>query len=384
VLASSWNDDGDLRWAQHEIVTALAGLADVHLFASGDSSGEGSITFHSVGAQIDGKSLLRRDLLIATFSAPGGTHGFGNLTGEVIDASEPLDALLPDSTAAWRAAGEQMQRLAPDLIVVLDHRDVGVLAACEVLPHVPVVLVPLVDEVATADVAHYDALFARAEKIIVCSHAERRAVQSRSKAPIDLLEFAVPAPAEQVQPGDVPLPSDVLVLSGADERDRFGRRPVADLVATAFPDRRVVIVSPLGTVMWHAGRRQQSAPPASESALAALLSGTSVVVDLRPGRFVAHHCIQALRAGTPIVVPARSRAREFCQNAQGGLWFSNAGGLLWSIEALGNQELAHELGRQGRRYCDEHHGSAERFMLQLAQTCGLDRFSVATPLTTAS
>ncbi len=96
-----------------------------------------------------------------------------------------------------------------------------------------------------------------------------------------------------------------------------------------------------------------------------------MVVDLHPGRFVARRCIDAMRLGTPVIVPEQSRATELCQRGHGGLWFANAGQLLWSIEAMLESEVGPVLGEQGRRYCDAHHGSFDRFAEQLAAACGL-------------
>jgi hypothetical protein len=73
--------------------------------------------------------------------------------------------------------------------------------------------------------------------------------------------------------------------------------------------------------------------------------------------------------GVPTIVPSRSRAREYSEKGNGGLWFCNAGEMLWALDAALDPEIGPALGRQGRAYVAAQHGSSERFAELLALAC---------------
>jgi hypothetical protein len=386
VLAPSLDGDGEIAWAQRLVVAGLAAAAEVHLIHLGIDAGalaNGRVTTHRVGVG-DGRGVgvgrgrreeLRRDLLVTEFSAPSdgrGVVGGGGLR-ERVERDERVDALLPrESDAAWRAAGTLMTELEPDVVVVLDHRDRGVTAALEMVRDVPVTLVPLVDSVAVPGRRHYDALFARADRLAVFSEAEQRVVQTRTEAPVARVELPVDmAAAAGESSNGIGNDRYVVVATNGHAPPGVGPEPFADLITVALPDETVVVVSRGGAVRWHGGRRSELAARTDGPELLGLMAGASVVVDLHPGRFVARRCINAMRLGTPVIVHEQSRAAELCQRGKGGLWFTNAGQLLWTIQSILEPEVGPVLGEQGRRYCDAHHGSFERFAEQLAVACGL-------------
>lgn len=372
MLAPSWSGGGEAAWVQHQIVAALATAFDVHLIFPGSADSgacaDPPATLHQLGAGIDDRAILRRDLLVANFSFPSDGTPFGRGPWW---PGESIDALLRDETeTTWREASSLIGTLRPDHIVVLDHRDRGVLAALARHLHTPVTLIPLVDTVATPDRLHYDLLFDRADNIVVFTETELRMIQPRTVKPMSWVELPVDiSPVEPRSPDEVN--PCVVVISNFDHQDRFGRTPFADLVVRANPNIDVVIVSRDCIMRWRDGQRHLLPPVAAAPELHALMARASVVVDLHPGRLLARRSIESLRLGTPIVVPQHSRAQEWCEKGKGGLWFANAGELLWSIEAMIRPDLGPVMGEQGRIYCDEHHGSFDRFIGQLLPACGL-------------
>jgi glycosyltransferase involved in cell wall biosynthesis len=80
-----------------------------------------------------------------------------------------------------------------------------------------------------------------------------------------------------------------------------------------------------------------------------LLAHARVMVDLRPGRIIGRECIEALRFGTPIVVPADSVAAEHTQSG-GGRTYDDAGGLLEAVATLLHAPTREDASRRGLEY----------------------------------
>jgi hypothetical protein len=80
-----------------------------------------------------------------------------------------------------------------------------------------------------------------------------------------------------------------------------------------------------------------------------LLAHARVMIDLRPGRIIGRECIEALRFGTPIVVPADSVAAEHTQSG-GGRTYDDVGGLLEAVETLLHEPTGEEASRRGLEY----------------------------------
>jgi len=369
ILASSWGGNDERALIQQQLVTGLASRADVHLLLLGEMetchpSGP-SLSVHHFASPLDALATVRRDLLVAKFSVPSSGSEFEKHARP----SHALDSILPAETeSTWRSVGQLMLALEPTVVVVLDHRDRGVLTALEGLDNIPVVLIPLADSVSTPARAYYDALFHRVHRCIVFSQAERQKVGVRQSLDIASVKIPVVVDAGQwtTASNDVPL---LLVLSDVDARDRLGRKEFATLVAQANPGADVQVVGKDTVTRWVNGLPSTPMGIQSEAELLDLMGRASVVVDLHPGRLIGWQTIQALQLGTPVVVPRASRPREVVDAAGAGLWFSTAGELLWSVEALLDPTLSQALGQQGRAYCKEHHGSFARFANQLFDAC---------------
>jgi hypothetical protein len=157
----------------------------------------------------------------------------------------------------------------------------------------------------------------------------------------------------------------VSVFTDSDARDRFGRKAFAEFLASAHPDWRVVVVDKADTTEWGGGRRRTGTAVTLWPALLDLMAQSVAVVDLHPGRLAARRVLASMLVGTPVVVPADSRARTFCEHSGGGLWFNNPGQLLWSVEALCDPAVRSDLARQGQAYCRAHHSSSEQFAQEL-------------------
>jgi hypothetical protein len=163
----------------------------------------------------------------------------------------------------------------------------------------------------------------------------------------------------------------IVVHSDIRGTDRLGMRVPAWLIAMAEPERRTLLCEGFTVSEWRHGRWETCFTLDSREAEWQLIARAAALVDLHPGRLFAQRALQALRVGTPILVPARSRAREYCESGQGGLWYANAGELLWAVAALRAEEPGTTLGRQGRQYYNRSHGSFDDFAERLRVACGL-------------
>jgi hypothetical protein len=374
ALVPSLGGDDEVTWVQDLVVSALAGSAEVHVLFVGpveaSAFADHNVTVHPLGPGPDTRAVLRRDLLVANFSVPTVGYEFPRRAQE--KPVEVVDLLLPHDTASsWELAAKLLESIDPDLVVVCDHRDTDVMKALESIPGTPVFLIPFADTAAASARVHYDRLFERVDGMIVFSEAEWDIMRARSNRPIMRVEIPVdlePLFTPEVAGQDDPF---ILILVDAGDRDRFGLWPYADLVGLANPTIDVVVVSHDSTVCWRGGHRLVRQPIVTAEDLRHHVVRASVVVDLHPGRLVARRCIEALRLGTPVVVPAGSRARGICEHSEGGLAFRNAGELLSAVETVLDPQRGPGMGERGRAYADEHHGSPARFAEQLFSALGL-------------
>jgi glycosyltransferase involved in cell wall biosynthesis len=86
-----------------------------------------------------------------------------------------------------------------------------------------------------------------------------------------------------------------------------------------------------------------------------------VTVDLGPGRLLARECVESLRYGTPVIVPAVTAAAELAARG-GGLSYRDAAELVGCVDTVGDRGLRDMLGTQGRQFTDDWYGDADRFV----------------------
>ena len=88
-----------------------------------------------------------------------------------------------------------------------------------------------------------------------------------------------------------------------------------------FPDKEVVVVEDATAAVWRGRVLRGIVDVYTRTDLWRLVAHARVTVDLAPGPIIARECIESLRFGTPIVVPAESAARPHA-DAGGGMTFS--------------------------------------------------------------
>jgi len=158
--------------------------------------------------------------------------------------------------------------------------------------------------------------------------------------------------------------------------DRPSRPPVTPPTSKAawltarFPEQYVVVVEGAEAVVWKGRALRGAVPIDTRTDLWRLVAHAAMTVDLDPGAIVARECIESLRFGTPIVVPAHSVAARHAQ-AGGGLTFRNVEDMFEAVERLMSPQERECFSRDGAVYADSAFGDPDGFVAALAATLQL-------------
>ncbi len=150
----------------------------------------------------------------------------------------------------------------------------------------------------------------------------------------------------------------VFVLS--DRVGRQGAPPAAVAwLTSAFHDCDIVLVEDAVASAWKGRSLRGTTPVDTRMDLWRLVAHAGVCVDLAPGSFVARECVEALRLGTPIIVPAAAPVASALARACGGGTFSDTWGLIEATDKLlGETAVA---SARAKEYADAAYGDPEAF-----------------------
>jgi hypothetical protein len=347
VFSSSWSraPEGELGAAVRSLAGALSRLAAVEVFVPGDGQpyGDGAFDVTPIG-----RARLRAASYHAVIFDPGPGSRDG-VQGEELARAIVLRAPgAPVLVVGARPAEPEIERgLELEIDGVLDvgigdRLDVGIGDGIEPLA-------PSREDEALA--VHPVGLYAR-----VHPGASARRHLGLGGVPDYLLVLGDRSGAPLT-----PQPSDRTRWLLA----RFARRYVVVLeggVARAWRSRSCVAQFDVHTRM----------------DLWILMARAWGVVDLLPGDLYARECVEALRYGVPVVVPAASAADGLVQ-AGGGLRFTSTNELLSCIDALGDQETRGSLASAGREVADRWYGDPRGLVARLAAALELGRPAQSRP-----
>ena len=96
-----------------------------------------------------------------------------------------------------------------------------------------------------------------------------------------------------------------------------------------------------------------------------LMARAAGVVDLRPGEVFARECVESLRYGVPVAVPAGSAAEGLTRSG-GGLRFSSTAELLSCVDALFDPATRETFGSKGKEVVDHWYGDPDGLVTRLA------------------
>ncbi len=157
-----------------------------------------------------------------------------------------------------------------------------------------------------------------------------------------------------------------LVLSGRSEPHDAPPAEVAGLSA-AFPDDDVVVVEHAVASAWRAGTLRGQVPVDTRMDLWRLVAHANHCIDLAPGPIVARECVEAVRFGTPVVVPADSGPAESLADACGGYAYGGTSELIDAARSLKDGATRAAASQQGVRFADRHYGDPELTVVSLAR-----------------
>jgi hypothetical protein len=154
----------------------------------------------------------------------------------------------------------------------------------------------------------------------------------------------------------------LLVLSDrVDAPDVATPTPMVAWLTARFPDKEVVVVEDATAAVWRGRVLRGVVDVYTRTDLWRLLAHARVTVDLAPGPIIARECIESLRFGTPVLVPADSAARPHA-DAGGGMTFSGYPELLAAVAHLSDDSVRAAMSSRGRSYADAHYGDPQGFV----------------------
>jgi hypothetical protein len=142
--------------------------------------------------------------------------------------------------------------------------------------------------------------------------------------------------------------------------------PLVGWLTAAFPSAHIVVVEGATASAWKGRSLRGTVGIDSRMDLWRLIAHARVMVDLEPGAFIGRECIEAMRLGTPIVVPESSRSASHTRFG-GGMTFADVSELFECIEQASDPATRTTMASAGRNYADAHYGDATRCIEDLAR-----------------
>jgi hypothetical protein len=161
----------------------------------------------------------------------------------------------------------------------------------------------------------------------------------------------------------------LLVLS-----DRTGAHQeppaAAAWLTAAFSKADVVVVEDAVASAWKGRALRGRVTVDTRMDLWRLLAHANVCIDLAPGAHIARECVEALRFGTPVIVPDLPGPGAVHAQSSGGATFRNEPELLEAAASF--QDEAHRtlVSATGRVYADTHFGDPAALVRRLRNLLG--------------
>ena len=155
-----------------------------------------------------------------------------------------------------------------------------------------------------------------------------------------------------------------LVLSG--RTGSFDDPPAAvSWLTAAFHDSYIVVVENAVASAWKGRALRGRVSVDTRMDLWRLIAHANVCIDVAPRPHIARECVEALRFGTPIVVPEYSGVAVVHALAGGGSTFVDPEELMEAVASMQNGKVRSTASRAGRLYADVNYGNPAEFMSSL-------------------
>jgi hypothetical protein len=156
----------------------------------------------------------------------------------------------------------------------------------------------------------------------------------------------------------------VLILSDPEE----GADPpaAADWIGAALPETDIVVVADGMASAWKDRSLRGRVGIDTRTDLWRLTAHATVCIDLAPGRLIGLECIEALRYGTPVIVPLASGPATVHAHASSGRTFDDEAELVVATVEMQVPARRAEASASGKAYADKYFGDPDRFVATLA------------------
>jgi hypothetical protein len=136
-------------------------------------------------------------------------------------------------------------------------------------------------------------------------------------------------------------------------------------LSAAFPSEEIILVEDAVASAWRGRALRGKVHVDTRMDFWRLVAHASACVDLAPGPHIARECIEALRFGTPIIVPEGSGPAVTHARAGGGWTFGDPGELIAAVTTLRSGDTRSAVSDAGRRYADARFGDASTVVEQV-------------------
>jgi len=326
--------------------------------------------------QVAGALACEGEVHVLCPSVPAGTtatDGVFSLRGLGAGSGGPETERSVEATSA-RALG-LLESIGPHLLVVGGDSIWSTAVASALQGAGPrVILLPLAQEGDVLGSGARDAL-EHSDVVVVATRTEQDAVFlacSRHDAIRHIGPTVTPDPSVLAEPnpwvGDT---GSIIVITGDPVAGTGVSAQLAQLIRLRFPRTPVGIVASDTFSVWHQGRVSEGWAVSKRSDLLRLVAWAGVVVDLRPGRYLARRTIDAITYGTPVVVPDHGPAREYAADGC-GMWFGDPAELLWAIEAIEDPDVGASFRRRSLEVAHERFLSTRDFIGAVHAAIGME------------
>ena len=161
--------------------------------------------------------------------------------------------------------------------------------------------------------------------------------------------------------------TDYLLVLSDRSGDQAEPPQAAAWLSSAFNDADVVVVEDAVASAWKGRSLRGRVPVDTRMDLWRLVAHAKVCVDLAPGPFLARECVEALRFGTPIIVPERSGPATVHAQASGGSTFGDPGELVTAVGAFESESTRSATSLSGRLYADGLYGDPAAFVARMRE-----------------
>jgi hypothetical protein len=146
--------------------------------------------------------------------------------------------------------------------------------------------------------------------------------------------------------------------------------PAAAWLSAALPKADVVVLEDAVASAWKGRTLRGKVTVDTRMDLWRLLAHANVCIDLAPGAHIARECIEALRFGTPIIVPDQPGPGAVHARSSGGATFQDASELLLAAASFQNDAHRAQVSAAGRLYADTHYGDSAALVRRLRDLVG--------------